>query len=159
MACNEKTRTDSGKVEIKEVALYDGEDDVPPPPPDLTSNFKTLQEWLRYICDDKKPTKPVVHYEFGLFESPEVNTLVLIGINKYNKGDTSYTRIEFEPSHKYFPLPKHEYNGLDREALINRLTSELRDFTGTKEFQSSFLIEADKITFAPNGQIIWSRPQ
>jgi hypothetical protein len=161
MACSQKTKTESGKVEVKEVILYDYhvDDEVPPPPPDLTSNFKTLQEWLASICDGKKPNKSIANYEFGLFESPDDYTIFLVGINRYNKGDTSYTRIEFEPSSMYFQLPKGEYKNLSRDELLNRLISQLKDFTGTKKFKTSFFTEADKITFATNGQTIWSKPQ
>lgn len=106
MACSQKTKTESGKTEVKEVNFYDIEDDVPPPPPVFTSNFKTLQDWLFSICDGKKPNKSITNYEFGLFESPDDYTIFLVGINRHNKGDTSYTRIEFEPSHYVFSTSK-----------------------------------------------------
>jgi hypothetical protein len=163
IACSQKTKNESGKVEVKEVTLYDTSydivDDVDPPPPDLTSNFKTLQDWLLSICDDKKPKKSIANYEFGLFESRDDYTIFLIGINRYTKGDTSYTRIEFEPSNMYFQLPKGEYKNLNRGELLNQLITQLKDFTDTKKFKTSFFIEADKITLATNGQTIWSKPQ
>ena len=161
IACSEKAKTESVKVEVKEVTVHDVivMDDVEPPLPGLTSNFKTIQDWLLSICDDKKPGKSIANYEFGLFESPDDYTICLVGINRYSKGDTSYTRIEFEPSNMYFQLPNGEYKNLNRDELVNRLISQIKDFTKTKKFQSSFFTEADKITFTTNGQTIWSKPQ
>ena len=161
MACSQKKKTESGKVEIKEekITLYDIVDDVGPPPPDLTSNFKSLQDWLVSISEDKKPKKSIANFEFGLFESQDDYTIFLVGLNTYNEGDTSYTRIEFEPSNMYFQLPKGEYRDLNRDKLLNRLISQLKDFTDTEKFKTSFFTEADKITFASNGQTIWSKPQ
>ena len=159
IACSQKTKNESRNVQIKEVTLYDIVDDVEPPPPDLTSNFKTLQDWLLSICYDRKPKKSIANYEFGLFESADDYTLFLIGINKYTEGDTSYTRIEFEPLNMYFPLPKSEYKNLKRDELLNRLISQLKQFTKTEQFKSSFFVNADKITFASNGETIWSKPQ
>ncbi len=36
-------------------------------------------------------------YNFGLFESPGNYTIFLIGLNQYEKKNSSITRIEFEP--------------------------------------------------------------
>ena len=157
LACGRSTKADSRDVEIKEVTLYDIVDEVEPPPSDLTSNFKTLQEWLIRICDEEKPEKSIANYNFGLFESPDDNTIYLVGVNKYNKGDTSQTRIEFEPSNMYFRLPNSEYKSLSRDQLLNKLTDQLKTFAKTDKFKSSFLSKANAIVFESNGQKIWSK--
>jgi hypothetical protein len=159
-ACSHKTKTESGKVEVKEVTLYDYQvdDEVEPPPPDLISNFKNLHDWLVNICNDKKPNKLIANYEFGLFESPDDYTIFLVGINRDRKGDTSFTHIDFKPSNMYFQLPQGEYKNLTRDELLNRLISQLKEFTETEQFKSSFFVKADKITFTSNGQTIWSKP-
>jgi hypothetical protein len=156
-ACSQKTKAESTKVEVKEVTLYDFEDDVPSPPPDLTSNFKTLQDWLFRICDDSKPEKSIANYNFGLFESPDDNIIYLVGVNKYDKGDTSYTRIEFEPSNMYFQLPNSEYKNLSRDQMLKKLTAQLKAFTNTEKFQNSFLVKANAIILESSGQTIWSK--
>ena len=157
MSCSENTKTESGKVEYKEVTLVDIVDDVPPPPDDLSSKFKNVQEWLFTICDGNKPEKSIGTYEFGIFESSENNTMFLVGLNKYYKGDTSFTRIEFESSKMYFQLPEIEYKNLNRDELVKRLTTELKDFTDTEKFKTSFLTNADSIVLVTNGQTIWSK--
>lgn len=157
MACNEKTKTGVQKVEVKEVTFYSVEDDFPPPPPNLTSNFKTLQEWLLSICNGKKPEKSIATFHFGLFESSDEKIMFLTGVNKYINGDTSYTRIEFEPSNVYYQLPQREYSNLNRDQLMKKLTDQLKAFTNTEKFNTSFLSKANAITFESNGQTIWSK--
>src|SRR4026207_2166887 len=92
-SCGQMTKTESRDIEVKEITLYDTEDEVSPPPPHLTSNFTTLQDWLFNICDEEKPERSITTYVFGLFESPD-NIICLVGVNQYNKGNTSHTRIE-----------------------------------------------------------------
>jgi hypothetical protein len=161
MECSQRTKSESDNVEVKEVMVTSVEvaDDVSPPPPGLTSHFKNMEDWLSNICDDKKPKKSIATYEFGLFESPDNYAIFLVGINTYNKADTSYTRIEFEPSNMYFQLPRGEYKNLNRDEMVNLLIFQLKDFTNTKKFKTSFFTGADKITFATNGQTIWSKAQ
>jgi hypothetical protein len=56
-------------IEIRSVDVGTVEvDDLGPPPPDFTSSFETLQEWLFSICDNEKPHKLIESYNFGLFE-------------------------------------------------------------------------------------------
>ena len=157
MACNGKTKTESGKVEVKEVTMYAIEDEVPPPPLDLTSNIKTLQEWLFNICNDEKPIKSFANFKFGLFESSEDNIIYFVGVNKYVNGDTSHTRIEIESQNMYFRLPQSEYKKLSRDQLLNRLTVQLKAFTNTEQFKTSLLSKANAIVFESNGQTIWSK--
>lgn len=161
VSCNQKTNNESEKVEVTKVALHDYhvEDNIEPPPPDLISRFKNLNDWLVNVSNEKPLNKSISKYEFGLFESPGDYTIFLVGINEYMKGDTSYTLFEFKPANMYFKLPESEYKNMSRDKLLNRLVSQLKDFTETKKFETSFFTEADKITFTTNGQEIWSKPQ
>lgn len=139
---------------VQEVTFEDIVDDVPPPPPHLTSNFKTLQDWLFSICDTEKPEKSIATYNFGLFESPDDHVIFLVGLNKYYKENTSVTRIEFEPSKMYFQLPKSEYKNLNREQLLDKLTFQLKVFTNTETFKASFLAKAKSITTDFRGDLV-----
>lgn len=151
MACNNS----EGKIEVKEVTLYEVEEEVSPPHPDVHSNFKNIEEWLVSICDGEKPDKPISLFKIGLFESSEVNTIYLVGVNKYEKGNSSHTSLEFEPSKMYCNLQEDAYKGLSRENLLTRLTDELKGFTQTEKFRNSFLAAADAIVFESNGRVIW----
>ncbi len=156
MACSQKIKTDP--VQVKEISIYDVEDDVSPPPPDLISEFKTLQDWLFDVCKNNKPEKSIAKYKFGLFESQDEHTIFLAGVNTYDEGkDHSRIRIEFEPSNMYFKLPKGEFDNLDRRHLLEKLASQLTDFTKTEKFKNSFLSKASAIVFVSNGQTIWSK--
>lgn len=82
---------------------------VEPPPPNFTSEFRTLRDWLINICDDNRPQKKISKYEFGLFESPANHILFLVGVNTYEESDThTSTRIDFEPKNMYFKLPESD---------------------------------------------------
>lgn len=137
---------DSKNIKITQVTFEQIEDDVEPPPPHLTSNFNTLQDWLFNICDNEKPQKVISTYNFGLYQSPNNNVIFLVGLNNYTKGQSAITRIEFQPSDMYFQLPAVEYKNLNPEQLVNKLTAQLKDFTNTEKFQHSFLANAKSIT-------------
>lgn len=83
--------------------------------------------------------------------------IYLVGLNKYDKGDTSHTRIKFEPSNMYFQLPNSEYKDLSRDQMLNKLTVQLKAFTKTEKFKSSFLAKANAIILESSGQTIWSK--
>jgi hypothetical protein len=153
MAHNQQPKNDSEKVIVHDVQI---EDDIEPPPPHLTSKFRTLQDWLFNICVNDKPKKSITKYKFGLFESSNDYTLVLVGMNTYDEGkNRSVARIEFEPTNMYFKLPEREYKNLNRDQLIEKLTSQLKDFANTEKFKTSFFTKANIVVFESNGQIIW----
>ena len=155
--CNEMKDHQPEKQIIVENTSYQISDDVEPPPPNLTYNFKNIDEWLSNICDAEKPKKLITNYDIGLFESTGNNTIYMVGINKYRKGDTSYIKNEFESPNMYFRLPLEDYKELSKGELLKKLSIQLKNFTTTEKFRSSFLSEAITITFNPDGQIIWSK--
>lgn len=134
------------------------EDPGLPPPPDLMPHFNTIQDWLQNVIDKDNPTKYITEFKFGLFQFPNDYCLYLIGVNTYSddKSNTK-TLIEFKPSNMYFKLPKVYFDGLDREQLLIKLIKELRDFTNTEKFRTSFFNKAQRIIFRPNGLVIWSK--
>lgn len=153
MDCNNKPQPDKPKIITENVVFNEEVDDVPPPPPGLVSNFKSLQDWLFKICDRDKPGKSIMTYNFGLFESPGNYTIFLVGLNQYEKKNSLITRIEFEPKSMYFRLPETEYKNLNREQLVDKLTAQLKDFTKTEKFKTSFLAKAKSITTDFKGEI------
>lgn len=136
------------KVEVSEEV-----DEVEPPPPILASNFKNLQAWLNQICDSEKTQKSISTFNFGLFESVDNYTIFLVGLNEYDTEQSSVSRIEFKPSNMYFRLPKKEYENLNRKQVVARLTLQLKDFTKTKKFKTSFFAKAKSITTDFSGEI------
>ncbi|RYX85572.1 hypothetical protein EON73_02875 [bacterium] len=160
MTHGQQPKKDSEKIVVKHMQFTVTEDDVEPPPPNLTSKFKTLQDWLVNICINDKPKKSIAKYNFGLFESesPHTYTVVLTGVNTYDEEkNDSRIRIEFTPKEMYFALPKTYYENLNREQLLKKLISQLKSFSDTKEFKTSFFTQANVIVFDTTGQIIWSK--
>jgi hypothetical protein len=156
MARGQQPRNNSGKVIVQEVRFEVVEDDIEPPPPHSVSKFRTLQDWLLNICKDK-PQKSIAKYKLELFESLNDYKLVLVGLNTYEEGkNRSVTRIEFEPTNMYFKLPKTYYKNLSRGQLLDKLTLQLKEFTNTEDFKTSFFTKAKVIVFETNGQTIWS---
>jgi hypothetical protein len=145
-------------IEIRSVESTVEIDDVGPPPPDFTSSFETLQEWLFSICDEEQPQKSIETYKFGLFEGEEDYTVSLVGTNKYQEDRNRLViNIDFEPEDTYFNLPDKEYKSLKREQVLERLTTQLKEFTKTDKFLHSFLAKANAITTEWNGETVWSK--
>jgi hypothetical protein len=156
MECNRNDRFDK-RIEVQLSNIHDEADEVLPPPPGLTSNFKTLQEWLLNACDMEKPKMQIAIYSFGLFESSNNYTIFMVGLNKYQKGRDSVIRIDYEPSNMYFQLPKNEFYDLNREQVLEKLKRELKDFTNTEKFKNSFFAQADLIKADFERDKIWSK--
>lgn len=136
------------------------EDDIDPPfGPMPTSKFKSINEWLTEICENEKPAQPIGSFKIGLFESPDENILYLVGTNETEEGDVTRITIDFEPEEKFFLLPKDEYNILTRDELLKKVVLNLKDFTKTERFKTSFITQAINLIFESNGEIIWAKAQ
>ncbi|MBO9573726.1 MAG: hypothetical protein J7497_16185 [Chitinophagaceae bacterium] len=155
VSCSEPEKNERGEVEFKSVSLVEIEEQIEPPPPGIDSSFNSLEEWLFSVCDREKPDKFIAVFKVGLFESTDGNVIYLAGVNKFNVGDTSYSSVGFKSSNMYFKLPQSQYSGLSRDQLLEKLAVELRAFTNTDKFKSSFLATANIILLEPNDQAIW----
>jgi len=158
MAQGELNKKDTEKIVVKHVTFTQTMDIVPPPP-NVKSEFNSLQDWLVNMCNTERPEKLIDKYNIGLFESSnDYYMLSLTGINTYEEGDHhSAIRVEFTPKHAFYRLPEAYYKNLSREELIKKLIAQLQDFTNTKDFKSSFFTKANAIVFDTNGQKIWSK--
>lgn len=149
----------SGKTVIEHVFIEDIVED-PTIPAHINSKFKTVQEWLNNICDNAKPEKSIQKFNINIAfsESSGDYIIFLWGVNTYNESkNRSVTKIEFEPSNMYFKLAKKEYDNVTREQVQNKLTSQLKDFTKTEKFRSSYLTKADAIILEFSGEAIWTK--
>jgi hypothetical protein len=75
-------------ISIDEIRDEEGQSGVP-----ITSNFKTLNDWLFSICDGDKPIKPIATYCLVLAEAEHERVLFLVGMNR----DDVRTYVEFKP--------------------------------------------------------------
>jgi hypothetical protein len=148
-----------GKKKVIDIAKLNVITDAPAPPPPLgfTSPFKTIQEWLSYLCDTNQPDKPISEYHFSLVERSSNNLLALIGFNHYRGENSIAHRIEFKPAtHMYFGLTEEEFGNLTPQQLRERVLNELIEFTKSDKFRSSFLAKGNSIRFDLAGEI-WSK--
>ena len=156
MAESQQTVYDSSRLIRKELTFTQTREDVPSPPLHLKTKFKTINDWLSSICRLSKPAKYISDFQFGLFESTNDYTLFLVGQNTYDTGKShSEIRNEFQPRDMYNKLRKSEFQNLTRDQLLNKLTSQLKDFSKTDEFKNSFFTKSDKVVFETNGELIW----
>ena len=157
IACNGKANVTDG--DVKEVTISETveEDDPGPPPPDFKFRFATLQQWLDGICENPKPGKAIATYNISLFEGEDEYILCLTGTNTYevSKNHTA-VRIDFTPADMYFSIPMNEYKNLDRDQVLERLTSRLQDFIASKKFRECYLSNGNAITTSWS-DTIWSK--
>jgi len=140
------------KIKEEKIAKVEITEEIGPPPATINTNFNTLQDWLVNICNSENPRQFISKYEMGYFESPNEYVVYLIGKNQYENEE----KIDFKPLNTYFLLPQKEYGKLSREQLLNRLRTEIVEFTKTNKFKESFLAKADSISLAGN-TLIWSK--
>ncbi|MFN0256987.1 hypothetical protein E6A44_015465 [Pedobacter ureilyticus] len=133
------------------------EDDFTPPPIISASKFKSINEWLTNISENEKPEKTISHFKIGLIESPKENALYLIGRNLIEKGDTSHSTLDFEPKEMYFLIPSDQYKNLGRKEMLEKIVLEIKKFTETEAFKTSFLVEAKDLVFESTGEVIWQK--
>ena len=153
--CNNRTNNNPVKTSVEHYTATEEVDDVEPPPPGLTSNFKTLQDWLAAICKTENPQQSIATFRCGLFESANEYTVFLVGENKEQKGNNSFVRIDFEPVNMYWPVPIAAHKNKSREQIIEQLTDQLQSFIKSDLFKKSFFTKATSITTDFNGEI-WS---
>ena len=107
----------------------------------------TLENWLFDLCDTESPDKSIIAFNFGLFESEDGYTIYLIGSKEFDEDDPDWaTNIDFEPEEKYFPLATEDYNHLKWEQVLQKIKTQLEDFSKTDKFKSSFFSKAKAIT-------------
>ena len=157
MDCTDNGMNPSENHKVVYYSSNDIEEQIDPPPSNLITKFASIEEWLNVICDEKKPDLFIATYKIGLLESPQEIIIYLVGINSHSEGDTTQIRIDFEPTAMYFSLPKNEYKNLNRDQLLNTLTVQLKSFSNTENFKSSFLSNANALKFETNGLTIWTK--
>jgi hypothetical protein len=145
LACNNKSKVETTTVELVSIKHLDSPTIKPPPQP--SSVFMTLQDWLLKICDTENPGSSIIAYHFGIFETQIGYTVYLTGSKEFDKDDSDWVlNDDFEPVQKYCPLPPDEYKNLKWEQVLNRIKSQLKDFTKTEKFRKSFFSKAKAIT-------------
>jgi len=146
------------KVILQEVNITETVEEVEPPEnSELTTNFKSVQEWLVNLCDGEPPKIPISIYSIGVFETEGHNSYIvfLVGLNTYGTPDKSSIKIDYAPTHMYYLLPTNEYKHLNQAQVFEKLTVALKNFTATPPFKNSFFAKAQSIK-TNFGGTIWT---
>lgn len=122
----------------------------PPPNANINSPFSSIGEWLSALCKGEQPQKAIDTYSFGIFESQDEWLLFIVG---EDYSEPNKIKIGFKPSLMYFRIPEAELKNNTREKLREKIMTQIKRFTETEEFKSSFLAKAFTIEFS--GEILW----
>jgi hypothetical protein len=140
----------SGKneVELTEIRVEETDRIPEPPPPSFScSNTVTLQEWFFKLCDTEKPAKDTLAYKLGFFETGNCYAIYLVRLKDHEKeGHVSKTIKEDEQPVEYYPLSKSEYKDLKWEKVLDKIKTQLAEFTKTEKFKNSSLAKANAVT-------------
>ncbi|MBB1285012.1 hypothetical protein HRH25_11570 [Flavisolibacter sp. BT320] len=105
----------------------------------ITTPFRSLKEWLHFLCEHEHRTEPVSDYMIAFSDPPQA-TAYLVGYEHGVENGIPVSRIVFQPKQfTWFSLPEDRYGGLNKEQLIDKVHAELYDFFTTERFRNSFL--------------------
>ncbi|MBE7169014.1 MAG: hypothetical protein INR73_00395 [Williamsia sp.] len=117
-----------------------------PPSSRVVTPFKSIQEWLQFLCEHEHHSEPVSEYMIAFSEPPRV-LAYLVGRNHGIEQGVPVTRIVFQPKqYMWFKLPTKKYGGLTRQQLVEKIHSELKEFFTTEQFKKSFLARGYNIS-------------
>jgi hypothetical protein len=104
-----------------------------------------FEKWIRTIVDTEKPSKKIIGYYFGIFESEAKQyTLYLTGSEEFDEKDEDWAcNDDFEPKDKYLSLS--QYKGLKWDDVLNKIIIILNEFIITDLYKNSFFFTAQKI--------------
>jgi hypothetical protein len=153
VGCNRNPDLDSQDIVVERVVSEQVVEEPDSPPPALTSDFKTVHDWLVKVCDTEQPGDSIVTYRFVFLQSNEDYLVVLTGSKQYSE---DLITIDFEPSLMYYLLPPDEYQSLPFREAQDRVDAELKAFMKTDKFRHSFFTKAKAITTNFSGEI-WAR--
>lgn len=137
IACNSQQK----KVVIVSDVSYEEKEQPEPPPPSFScaSSF-TLKEYFLKICTTEKPKKDSIAFNFMFWDSENCYAIGL------NPSEESTAKKDNAPFSKYYSLSKNEYKNLAWNQVLNKIKSQLKEFSKTKEFENSSLSKAKTIT-------------
>lgn len=148
-SCHQSKPADEQRMVVQDVTLQQVVEDADPPPPNLKSKYKSLEDWLSDICTKEKPDESIRYYKIGLFEGSDGNIIFLSGSRHSDNADS--VTIDFRPAAMYCRLPDNSYKNMNHSDFLNKITAQLKDFVKTEKFKRSFLSKANAIIIEFNG--------
>ena len=127
-----------------------------PPTSHIKTPFRSIKEWLQFLCEHEHYSVPISEYLIAFSEPPGI-LACLVGYNQGIEQGTPTKRIVFQPGqYMWFKLPTKKYGGKLKNQLIAIIHSELKEFFDEDVFKQSFLARGYRIstTFQKD---IWSK--
>ena len=145
MASNENSKIEVTHIMVeKTMAIPE-----PPPPSFSCSDSLTIQEWFFKLCDKEKSEKDSIAYIFALYETENCYAIYLSVLKEREKDDKAgTTNNDDDPSDEYYPLSKNDYKVLKWDQVINKIKSQIKEFSKTEKFKNSSLAKAKAITMS-----------
>lgn len=112
-----------------------------------------FEEWITGITKTEKPSKKIIAFYFGLFESADNEYMMYLSGSREFDGDGDWACYDdFEPKEKYLPLA--QYKGLGWEVVLDNVVATLQEFVKTDLYLNSFFSKAKGIaTGFDNGDL------
>src|SRR3954468_5189322 len=99
--------------------------------------------WLEDIIKTENPSKDIIAYNFGVFETPEGYEIYLVGSIEFDKDDFDWAcNTDFVPKKKYFKLGQ---KNADWQIILEQVKKLIINFSETDVFKNSFLNNAKAI--------------
>lgn len=97
-----------------------------------------FNNWISDINSHENPSKDIIAFWFGLFETENGFTMYLIGSKEFAENDDDWTCNEdFEPKDKYLNLPNESTTGRNFENVLEDSIDILRAFLESNDFKTS----------------------
>jgi hypothetical protein len=119
------------------------------------SDFNSVKQWLFHICDNAVlPKTTISDYLFVLYGARAHDTLTIYGYNLSRENNVSTSQVDFTlPLDMCMTLHQKDYTELSKKILRERIKNEIKEFTQTSKFYSSFLSKSRTISLDSKGDI------
>ena len=115
---------------------------------DSTDVYTKFEAWMLGILKKEKPSKEILGYNIGIFETTVGGyTVYLMGAKKFDAEDSDWAcKPNYFPADRYFDFPKEYAKANDRDTIEENILSFSRKFAEKEEFKKSFLNKAEGLT-------------
>ncbi len=104
-------------------------------------------QWMTRMNEKEHPSKDIVAFNFGLFETIEGFTIYLIGAKNFDEANEDWAvEPDFEPGNEYLEINPDETDGLQWNDVLQKAVDIITRYVDSEEFQRSILKDAQAIT-------------
>jgi len=110
-----------------------------------------FENWIKIIINTEQPSKEIIGYYFGIFDSGEKKyILYLSGSKEFDSEDDDWAcNDDYTPKDKYFCL--NQYQNFGWEDVLNNVVEILQNFIKSDLYYNSFFAKAKGIATGFDG--------